>query len=422
MKRQQSWFIVLLILILFFVISFITNYWDALYPALVDSFAISPAIASFFPFAFFAAYGLISIPAGLMLEIHGEQKVLLAAFILASLGALLFACYQQFALAMLSLFLMGSGLALLQVVINPLLRAAGGPSHFAFYATASQLIFASGAVLGPLAFRSLLPNLNEAEPSLTLHIASLFTPTDKTWAAMFWVFAAASLFFLAVLRAIQIPAVELKQRERPNAWQIHAALFRHKVVAIYFLAIVAYVATEQGIANTMFDFLQQYHQVNSEAIGEAILKLFWVLMIIGSLLGMALLKFADSRKVLGVFTALSITTLALALFGSKRVALFCLPLTGFFLSVMWPILFSLALNSIYRYHGAFSGILCTGVVGGAIAAPLIDMIAKSSGSLRLGFSFVFLMLCYILFISFWAKPLVRNSTFFSASRGSIQQL
>jgi MFS transporter, FHS family, L-fucose permease len=113
--------------------------------------------------------------------------------------------------------------------------------------------------------------------------------------------------------------------------------------------------------------------------------------------------------VLGVFTTLALGCAGLALFGDAKVSLLAFPATGFFLSVMWSIVFSLALNSVSRHHGAFSGILCTGIVGGAVVPGLIGMLGDRLG-LRLAMLAVFVTLGFILSIAFWARPLIRNET------------
>jgi fucose permease len=101
--------------------------------------------------------------------------------------------------------------------------------------------------------------------------------------------------------------------------------------------------------------------------------------------------------------------LAFALFGSVEVALYAFPLTGFFASVMWSVIFSLALNSVKEHHGTFSGILCTGIAGGAIVPLVIGGLAEIMG-LRLAMLFLFVTLGDILSIGIWAKPLVKNAT------------
>ena len=99
----------------------------------------------------------------------------------------------------------------------------------------------------------------------------------------------------------------------------------------------------------------------------------------------------------------------LALFGSAGIALLAFPASGFFLSVMFSIIFSLALNSVSRHHGAFSGILCTGILGGAVVPLLVGMLGDHVG-LRLAMLAVFVTLGFILSISWWAQPLIRNET------------
>jgi len=89
--------------------------------------------------------------------------------------------------------------------------------------------------------------------------------------------------------------------------------------------------------------------------------------------------------------------------------LYAFPCVGFFASVMYPIIFSLALNSLEEHHGAFSGILLTGIIGGAVIPLIIGAIGDRLG-LRTGMFFLYITLGYILSIGFWAKPLIKNKT------------
>ena len=104
------------------------------------------------PFAFFIAFGVMSIPAGLLIEKYQEKPVMIAAFAVAFLGSLILALFPNYLNAVFSLFLIGSGMAMLQVAINPLLREAGGEEHFAFNATIAQLIFGAASFLSPLVY------------------------------------------------------------------------------------------------------------------------------------------------------------------------------------------------------------------------------------------------------------------------------
>ena len=90
-------------------------------------------------------------------------------------------------------------------------------------------------------------------------------------------------------------------------------------------------------------------------------------------------------------------------------AFYAFPFAGFCLSVMWSIIFALALNSVAEHHGSFSGILCTAIIGGAIAPLVVGSLADRVG-LRYAMFFVYLPLGYILSIGFWSRPLVNNET------------
>ncbi|HVO74503.1 MAG TPA: hypothetical protein VMT35_10810, partial [Ignavibacteriaceae bacterium] len=176
--------------------------------------------------------------------------------------------------------------------------------------------------------------------------------------------------------------------------------------------IFAYVGTEQGIANWISEFLSRYHGFDPQTTGADTVSYYWGLLTVGCVLGLILLKLFDSKLVLRVFTIAAMISLAAALFSGGNVPLYFFPAAGFFLSVMWSIVFSLALNSVYKHHGSFSGILCTGIIGGAIVPLVIGFISDFTG-LRFGMLFLFLTLGYILSISIWANPIIKNETFFN---------
>jgi fucose permease len=97
------------------------------------------------------------------------------------------------------------------------------------------------------------------------------------------------------------------------------------------------------------------------------------------------------------------------LFGPANLSLFAFPTTGFCLSVMYSIVFSMALNSVPRHHGALSGILCTGILGGAIVPLIVGVLGDYIG-LRSAMLALFVTLGFILSVCWWAQPLIRNET------------
>jgi fucose permease len=115
-----------LVFLIFIAISLLTNILGPIIPDVIQGFSLSLSAAALLPFSFFIAYGVMSIPAGLLVERHGEKPVILGAFALSLAGSLLVACRPGYSTALVSVFLIGVAMAVLQVAINPLLRVAGG--------------------------------------------------------------------------------------------------------------------------------------------------------------------------------------------------------------------------------------------------------------------------------------------------------
>jgi fucose permease len=409
---RRSKLLVLFILVVWFVISFVTNILGPIMPALISDFELSLTMAAFLPFSFFLAYGVMSVPAGIMIERIGEKLSMIIAFSLTFAGSLIFALFPIYEIGLVSLFLIGIGMAMLQVIINPLMREAGGEENFAFYSVLGQLVFGAASFVSPHVFTYLVRELSKSDDSTSslINVIRNLVPADLPWSSLYWVFTIVFLFVLIIVFIIKFPKVELKEDEKSERASTYLQLLKDPKVILFFLGIIAYVGTEQGLANWMSKFLNVYHDVDPEGAGASTISLFWGLMSIGCLIGLLLLKLVESRMVLKIFSLLSMISVALALFGNTQISLIAFPLSGFFISVMFSIIFSLALNSMNKHHGAFSGILCSGIFGGALVPLIIGWIGDFVG-LKLAMTFLFVTLAYVLSIGFWAKPMINNKTY-----------
>ena len=407
---KRNYYIVGLIFLTFFVISFITNILGALNPDVINSFNLSLTLSAFLPFAFFIAYGVMSIPTGILVEKYKEKKIMFAAFVVASAGALLFSLFPYYIVFIVSLFLMGAGMAMLQVVINPLLRVAGGEEHFAFNSVLAQLFFGVASFIAPMFLSYLVSSLNDTQNNnIVRSIFSGIVPADLSWTSLYWVFALILLLMVAMMFFSKFPEVERKEDEKSGSWAMHKSLFKEKIVILYFIGIFAYVGTEQGVSYWISKFLYTYHHFDPMTVGASTVGWFWGMMSVGCFLGLGLLKLFDSRKVLIGAVILAVIFLATALFGPGEFALIAFPMVGFALSVMYSIVFSLALNSVDKHHGSFAGILCSAIIGGAVVQLFIGWLGDMFG-LRVGMSFVFVTLAYILSVGIWANPIIVNET------------
>jgi fucose permease len=298
-------------------------------------------------------------------------------------------------------------MAILQVIINPMLRVAGGEEHFAFNSVAAQLVFGAASFASPQLYKYLVED--SSSKNLASYLKS-FVSESLPWASLYVVFAAISFVLVIIVLVTKYPKFEKTEDEKAGDSSSYIDLLKNKYTLLYFIGIFCYVGTEQGIGNWISQFLFEYHQQDPQTIGADTVGYFWAMLTFGCVLGLLLLKIMDSRKVLIVASIATMGCLILALNGSTELALIAFPLLGFCISVMWSIIVSLGLNSVKTHHGSLSGILCTGIAGGAVMPFVVGLIGDAT-TLKTGMLFLIIPLGFILSIGFWAKPLVTNKTF-----------
>ncbi|RUA15546.1 MAG: MFS transporter [Flavobacteriia bacterium] len=405
---KRYYHIIGLVMLVFFVISFITNILNSIIVDVKDSFDLSLTLTGLLPFTFFIAYGIMSIPAGFLSEKYSERTLLSVSFLVMALASLGFALVPQYGMFSITLFTLGCCMAVLQVIINPMLRVAGGEEHFAFNSVLAQLVFGAASFLSPYLYKYLVDRDGTQGDAIAETLRS-WVPENLPWVSLYIVFAAISVLLFIYVFMTRYPKFEKTEDEKAGDGSSYWDLLKNKWTILYFLGIFCYVGTEQGVGNWISQFLYQYHGLDPQTVGADTVSYFWAMLTVGCLLGLVLLKFMDSRKLLIFATAISMVFLVLALTGSSQMALIGFPMVGFFISVMYSIIFSLALNSVKEHHGSLSGILCTGIAGGAVIPFIVGGLGEMT-SLKSGMFFLLIPLAFIFTIGFWAKPLVNNKT------------
>ncbi|MCX8514312.1 MAG: MFS transporter [Burkholderiales bacterium] len=411
---QRSRLLVLIVMLTFFAISFLTNILGPIMPEANASFHMSLGLAGFLPFAFFIAYGVGSLPTGYLTDRYGTKKITLLGMLFAVIACLIFTFIPSLIVYLISLFFMGLGLAMLQVVINPLLRTAGGEEHYSFYSVMAQMIFACGSFGSPYVYSYLVQNLSNAQNGV-LKILAIAAPTNMPWISFYLVSSLLFAILLLIIILVKFPKIQLTNDEKVEGLSIILQLCKNKTVWVYFIGVFAYVGTEQGVALWISKFLNTYYQANPDTIGAHVSALFWAGQALGCVIGLLLIKLLDQKIILASFVIAGMIILSLALFGNYQIAIWAFPAFGFCTSVMYPGVFSLGLNSLSHNHGTFAGILCTAIIGGAVI-PLLEGIIGNAIGLKFGMCLIYLTLAYQLAIAIFARPLVKNKTIFSSKR------
>ncbi|MBU0528270.1 MFS transporter, partial [bacterium] len=339
-STKRYYHIVLLVMFIFFVISFITNILNSIIVDVKESFDLNLAMTGFLPFSFFIAYGVMSIPAGFLSEKYGNKALLAFSFVLMTIASLVFVISPSYIVFSFTLFTLGSCMAILQVIINPMLRIAGGKEHFAFNSVAAQLVFGAASFVSPHLYKYLVDE--RSSNNFATYLRS-FVPENLPWASLYVVFAVLAFILVIIVLITKYPKFEKAEDEKAGDSSSYIDLLKNKYTLLYFIGIFCYVGIEQGIGNWISQFLTEYHHLDPQTVGADTVAYFWAMLTFGCILGLVLLKVMDSRKLLITTTIATIGCLMLALTSSTEIALVAFPLLGFCISVMWSIIFSLGL-------------------------------------------------------------------------------
>ena len=382
----------------FFVISFITNIIGPLIPQFIKTYNLSLVLASFLPLSFFLSYGVFSVPAGIFLERFGGKIVILSAFIISSAGAALIILMPGYLSFIFSFFMIGTGMAILQVAINPILRFAVSGENFAFFSIIGQLAFGSASFLSPVFYRFLLEKKN---------FFGLNIFNDEPWLWIYFLFILAIIALLVFLYFLKTPDNQSKLEKFDI--NVFSKFLNNRISYFYFFGIFSYVGVEQGINNWSSEFLYQYHSLDPEKVGVEVISAFWGNLTIGTIISLFLVKFIDEKKLLSIYALTSSIIAFLAIHGDYEISVLSFKLLGFSISGVWSVMISLALNSVPKNHSIFTGILLTGIVGGAVFPFIVAGIGQIF-NLKVGMHVILIGLVYMLYVSFTAKPLISNKT------------
>ena len=312
-------------------------------------------------------------------------------------------------MAVTSLFVIGAGMAVLRVAINPLLRVAGGEENFAFNSAFAQLIFGPASFVSPLVFSDLVRHLDPAHPDRTglYGVLSSISTSALPWASIYWIFAVVSGCIRGDDRmAALAQGGAYGGGVGRHALHVPAAAAQSIRVAV-FLAIIAYVGCEQGTASGCRRSSAIPCRSSQGRCGCGGLLLGAHDRRLSPRDGLAE-AVRQSPRLDRVFARCAVHAVGGPIRAGRSIPV-AFPCIGFFASIMWPTLVSLGLNSVPQHHGPFAGILCSGIMGGALVPFVIGWLGDLYG-LRIGMLFLYLPCGSILSVGVWARPLIRNAT------------
>ena len=383
---------------LFFLWGFITVLNDVLIPRLKGVFDLTYFEAMLVQFCFFGAYFIVSIPAGILVKQLGYKKGILTGLVVASIGCMLFypaVVVHEYWLFLGALFVLAAGVTVLQVSANPYVAALGPEKTASSRLNLAQALNALGTTVGPYVGGILFFG--------TAGTLAASAATAESVKVPYLMLAAALLIIAIVFAFIKLPEIE-GHKEENNPVNETRSLTQAPHLTMGVFAIFCYVGGEVAIGSFLVNFFGEAHIAGlEEHAAAALISYYWGGAMVGRFIGSAALQKIAPSKALAFNACMVIALLLVTIFTQGNVALYTVLAIGLFNSIMFPTIFSVAIERLGSLTSKGSGWLCLAIVGGALVPLLQGYIADV---VNIQQSFFVPLICYV-FIAWYGLNVVR---------------
>ncbi|CAO1654945.1 sugar MFS transporter [Parasphingorhabdus sp. NYA22] len=395
--------VLILVVAIFFLFGGITNLNDVLIPKLKGLFSLNYAQAMLVQFAFFTSYAIFSIPAGLVMKRLGYFRGIVLGFGIMAVSCLLFlpAAYSGlFGSFLVALFMLGGGITLLQVAVNPLILSLGSPDTAHSRLTFAQFFNSVGVFLMVrFGAEIILGETSKTDGStLTGEALKAYRVAETTVIGHSYIGLAIVLALIAVLFWFARNFIQRHEVEEVKMTGSFALLRNNARLRFGVVCIFLYVGAEVAIASIMINYLGDARTLSLDPRSAGImLSYYWLGALIGRLMGGFLLRLTKPGLLLALFAAAAILLNLTSALSSGELAAYSLIAVGLANSIMFPTIFSLATEGLDAEAPQASGLLCTAIVGGAFIPLLTGVVADFGG---LAVALIVPIMCYAVIASY----------------------
>ena len=416
---------------LFFTWGFLTVLVDSPISRFREIFTLSYFESGLVQFAFFGAYFLLSIPAGFILTRIGYQKGIILGLTTMAVGCFLFypaASFRTFGIFMLGYFVLAGGMTILQVAANPYVAALGSEKTSSSRLILSQAFNSLGTALAPsvgaIYFLSDKILSKEEIELLDLESREIYYLSEASAVQGPFIFFGCFLLAIAlVFFFIKLPSL---MPEKGNGTYLDVINQKNLIYGVF--GIFFYVGAEVTIGSYLVNYFLDMNLVDSiknnsimnsiatffkhdifvlldngdykysnKAVFGLFVTFYWSGAMVGRFIGSYLTKIFQAGRVLSFFALIAIFLIFLSAISNGLISMWSILAIGLFNSIMFPTIFTLSLNGLGNLKPKGSGLLCTGIVGGAIIPPLYGLLTDFMG---FKFSLIVLSLCYLYIANF----------------------
>ncbi|HTP87328.1 MAG TPA: sugar MFS transporter [Bryobacteraceae bacterium] len=399
----------------FFIIGLITVSKDPLIPHLKGIFQLNYFQSNLIPFMFFLAYPIMGLPSARAISRFGYQGGMVLGLAVTGLGALLFvpsAIAASYGMFLVALFILASGITLLQVAINPYVASLGTPEHASSRLNLGQAINSVATTVGPLLASVLILSVAPATAEEIAKHGADWLQNYRTQILssikLPYTVVAVVVFLLAFLISrLKLPTLSIEKTDKTPEPPLSAVFgYRHAVLGA--VGIFMYVGAEVAIGGNLYKFMTLPEiGISSDQAAARLVSLYWMGAMIGRFIGSAVLRKVNPAKALMTVSLAAILAVAVGMFTTGPVAMWTLIAVGLFNAIMFPTIFALGIAGMGSLTGKTSALISMAIVGGALVPIALGAVADIP-SVGLQKAFFVAAICYAYIAYYGAsgyKPL-----------------
>lgn len=398
---------------LFFMWGFLTCLNDILIPHLKAIFSLNYTMSMLVQFVFFFAYFIVSIPAGKVIHKIGYKSGIVIGLITAGIGSFLFypaAGYRVYALFLIALFILASGITILQVAANPYVSILGSPKTASSRLNLTQAFNSLGTTVAPLFgsyfILSVAVKTSEELSKMSPEQINAYKLAEAAAVQVPYLGIAVTLILLAAVFAwLKLPNIKDENTENGtiehNFDHLHKSAWGYKHLVLGAVAIFVYVGAEVSIGSFLVNYLgQDFIASMPESVAGKFVSFYWGGAMVGRFIGSAVLRKIEPRKVLAFNATMAAFLVLVSMATTGKVAMWSILSVGLFNSIMFPTIFTLAIYGLGKHTSEGSGILVASIVGGALIPVLQGAFADHIG---IHHAFFIPVICYLYIVFYGMK-------------------
>jgi FHS family L-fucose permease-like MFS transporter len=413
MTKNKYFFPFIMVTSLFFMWGFVHNLDPILIPHLKRSFSLNNLQSSLVDSSVFIAYLLMAIPAGILMKNYGYKAGIITGLLLFAIGSFLFipaADTGQYLFFLGALFIIACGLTILETVANPYVSLLGDPATATRRLNFAQSFNGLAATMAPIIGARIILTEGSTDEELSamtesarqLSLAAEASSVKTPYLILGTIILAIAIIFYF----IRLPEIEQNEEESESKNVFHA--LRHKHLSWAVVAQFFYVGAQVCIFSFFILYAIEVAQINRV---EAADYLGWgcgLAFMLGRFIGVFFMRFIPSERLLAIYSVICILLCLPAIFMHGHIAIYSVIGIAFFMSIMFPTIFSLGIKGLGRDTEYGSSLIVMAIVGGAVLPLIFGYIADLTGSLQFGH--VVSLVCFIVIFAFALKghKIVKN--------------